>query len=134
VKSDVLARRAAELAADELAQEIVILDLRGLSDVVDFFVIVSGMSEHHLVAVSNGISQGLKDEGTAPYHREGEPGSHWILLDYVDVVVHILLPMTRQFYALEELWGDAPMEEIASGRTAPEGYDSPDDEADDGEH
>ena len=134
MKSDVLAKRAAELAVDELAQEIVILDLRELSDVVDFFVIMSGMSEHHLVAISNGISEGLKGEGTAPYHREGEPGSHWILLDYVDVVVHVFSPMTRQFYALEELWGDAPIERIASRRTAPEGYDSPDDEDQDAEY
>ena len=134
MRSDLLAERAAQLAADELGQEILILDLRELSDVVDFFVIVSGMSEHHLVAISNGLSQGLKDEGTAPYHREGEPGSHWILLDYVDVVVHIFLPVTRQFYGLEELWGDAPIEKIASRREAPEGYDSALDEDDDGEY
>lgn len=134
MESDLLAKRAAELAADELAQEILILDLRELSDVVDYFVIMSGMSEHHLVAVSNGISQALKNEGAAPYHREGEPGSHWILLDYVDVVVHIFLPVTRQFYGLEELWGDAPMEKIEGQRAAPEGYDDSDDEDDDGEY
>lgn len=124
-----LATAVASLAADELATDIVVLDLRTLSDVVDFFVLASSDSDMHLNAIATGIEQGLRASGVALYHREGEPGSRWILLDYLDVVVHLMHPATRAFYALEELWGDAPAERVESKRLAVDAI--PSDEADD---
>ena len=124
MESEALANRIAQLAIEALATDIVILDLRALSDVVDFFVIVSGKSNVHLDAIAVGIDRGTRaTSGVSAYHREGETGSHWILLDYIDVVVHIFMPATRQFYALEDLWGDAPILRVEAPRLTPEGYD-----------
>ncbi len=119
--SEELARAVALIAADELAADIVILDLRRLSDIVDFFVIASSDSDMHLNAISTGIETKLREAGIMVSHREGEPGARWILLDYLDVVVHLMHPSTRAFYALEELWGDAPLTRIESRRLAVEG-------------
>jgi len=113
---EALAMAAAALAADELATDIVVLDLRTLTDVVDFFVLASSDSDMHLHAIATGIQEGLDDAGVALYHREGDPGSRWILLDYFDVVVHVMHPATRSFYSLEDLWGDAPVIKVASER------------------
>lgn len=112
--SEVLALAAADRAADELATDIVVIDLRTLSDVVDFFVIASSTSDMHLSAIASSIEEGLYREGAVPHHREGEAGSRWILLDYIDVIVHLMHPATRAFYSLEELWGDAPVRKIES--------------------
>ncbi|MBN1425244.1 ribosome silencing factor [Candidatus Fermentibacteria bacterium] len=111
---------AATLAADELATDIVVLDLRTLSDVVDFFVIASSPSDMHLHAIASGIEDGLRHKGTAPHHREGGAGSRWILLDYIDVIVHLMHPSIRTFYSLEELWGDAPTRRVETRRLSSE--------------
>ena len=115
---EALAMSAAALAADQLATDIVVLDLRTLSDVVDFFVLASSDSDMHLNAIATGIQDGLDAAGAALYHREGGTGSKWILLDYVDVVVHLMHPATRAFYSIEDLWGDAPLAKIESKRLA----------------
>jgi len=104
-----LARQCAELAADKKAEDIVILDLRGISSFTDYFVICSATSEPHLKAVSSGIREGLhKDYGLSPLASEGSPNSQWIVIDYSDVLVHIFHTGKRAFYALESLWSDAP--------------------------
>ncbi|MBV8483690.1 MAG: ribosome silencing factor [Verrucomicrobia bacterium] len=104
-----LARQCAELAGDKKAEDIVILDLRGISSFTDYFVICSGTSEPHLKAVSSGIREGLhKDHGLSPLASEGSPNSQWIVIDYSDVLVHIFHSEKREFYALENLWSDAP--------------------------
>lgn len=118
-----IARKAAELAVEELGRDVVILDLHTLSDAVDYFVIISAISDIHTQAIASGIEKGMKELGARPDHREGAPGSSWILLDFIDVVVHCFRPSTREFYALEELWGDAPMERLEQPSLAPEGYD-----------
>jgi ribosome-associated protein len=107
-----LAREAANLALSKKAEDVVILDLRGLSTVTDFFVICSGSSDTHVRAISDAIEDGLEAEGVRKWHIEGYTHRRWVLLDYVDVVVHVFHHKTREFYLLERLWGDAKIEKI----------------------
>ena len=93
--------------ADKKAVEPIVLDVRGISSVTDFFVIASGTSSPHLKAIGEGVEIPLKRAGEAVYRRSGVPESGWIVLDYVNVVVHILSPEARDYYSLEKLWGDA---------------------------
>ena len=86
-----------------------ILDLRGISTFTDFFVICSGTSEPHLKAIAGEIEGGLKtDHGVRPVSIDGFPASQWIVLDYMQVIVHVFHREKREFYSLEDLWGDAP--------------------------
>ena len=128
-----LARRAAEAAVDELARNVVIVDLRSRSDAVDFFILCSALSDVHIQAIASGIEKALRAQGVKTHHREGQPGSRWVLLDYIDVVIHVFHPATREFYAIEELWGDAPMERMDDGPDLPE-EDGEDDIDDDLNH
>lgn len=108
-----LARQAGRLALSKKAFDVKILKLKGLSSVCDYFVIASGDADVQVNAIASAIEDGLREEGIKPYHREGRKGGNWVLLDYVDVVVHVFYEPTRRFYALEKLWGDAPVEELA---------------------
>jgi ribosome-associated protein len=101
-------RRAAELALELKAHDIVALDLRGISSATDFFVLASGTSDVQVRAIADHITEELKKEGTRPGHAEGLQGGRWVLLDYIDFVVHVFHPQSREFYQLETLWGDAP--------------------------
>jgi len=104
-----LARAAAALADDKKAENIVILDVRNISMVADFLVICEGSSLPHLRAIRNEISDRLREEHKIrPYASHGSPDSGWMLLDFGDVVVHIFHAEKRAFYALEDLWSDAP--------------------------
>lgn len=96
-------RRISSALADRKAVDPVILDLRGLSEATDYFVIASGTSDTHV----RGMAEHLM-ERVHPHHVEGLPQGRWVLLDYVDVVVHLFHPELRAFYQLERLWGDAP--------------------------
>ncbi|MEP7078794.1 MAG: ribosome silencing factor [Chthoniobacterales bacterium] len=98
----------AERAADKKAEAIVVLDLRGISGFTDFFVICSGTSEPHLKAIAGEIEARLKEQGVRPAAVDGFPASHWIVLDYMQVIVHVFHAEKRAFYSLEDLWGDAP--------------------------
>jgi ribosome-associated protein len=92
----------------------VILDLRGISSFTDFFVICSGTSEPHLKAIAGEIEQRLKDDhGIRPAAVDGFPASQWMVLDYLQVIVHVFHSDKRAFYSLEDLWGDAPPLEFA---------------------
>jgi ribosome-associated protein len=102
-----LARRAATLCADMKAQDIVVLDVKGVSDVTDCFVIASGTSDAHVRGIANHVLEELDKGGSDAHHVEGLPQGRWVLLDYVDVVVHVFHPRLREFYQLERLWGDA---------------------------
>jgi ribosome-associated protein len=102
-----LARRIVELAEDRKAADIVLLDLSALTTVADQFVICSGGSERQLDAIADGIVRGLRDEGVRPYGREGTAASHWILLDFGTVIVHVFTPPDRDFYQLERHWSEA---------------------------
>lgn len=104
-----LARRVVDLAADKKASDIVLLDIRGLTTVADYFVICSGASERQLGAIADGISEGLREEGVKPIGREGSTNAHWVLVDYGAVIVHVMAPPERDFYQLERLWAEAPL-------------------------
>ncbi len=101
-------RRAARAALDRKALDLLVLDVRGLSSVTDYFVVCSGKSTTHLTTIADAIREALKEAGVRPLHSEGVADSGWILLDYGDVLVHVFLEETRMYYALERLWGDAP--------------------------
>ncbi len=106
------ARLGAQAALDKRAGDLIVLDLRGLSGVADFFLICDGQSTTQIQTIADSIEARLKAEGVRPLHREGVPESGWLLLDYGDVVMHVFLRETREFYALERLWGDAPQIEV----------------------
>ncbi len=90
------------------AADIVILDVRKLCDITDYFVICTGNNRRQLRAISGKLSDDLAKLGASPPHIEGQEGSPWVLLDFGDAVMHLFLPETRVFYDLELLWGDAP--------------------------
>ncbi len=102
-----LARRAVALAEDKKAAEIVLLDLTGLTTLADYFVICSGGSERQLDAIADSIVEELGKDQIRPIGREGVPASHWILLDYGSVIVHVFTPPERDFYQLEKRWSEA---------------------------
>jgi ribosome-associated protein len=99
----------AELAADRKALDIVQLDLRGMIGYADYFLICTGRTDRQTRAIHDGIHAGLKSSyGLYPRRVEGVGDGGWILMDYLDVVVHVFTPDTREFYRLEQLWGEAP--------------------------
>jgi len=108
-----LATTIAALAADKKAADIVALDLRGVAGYTDFFVVASGNTDRQTKAIHDGVHLGLKnDHGMLPRRVEGLGEARWILMDYLDVVVHVFTPETRDFYRLESLWGDVPRQEF----------------------
>lgn len=105
---------AVELAMDRKARDLTVLDLRGLSTATDFFLVASGTSDIHVRSIAEHIIEELKKEHARPYHVEGLQGGRWVLIDYVDFVVHVFHPAARDFYELERLWGDAPLLAVES--------------------
>ncbi len=102
-----VARRVVELAEEKKAADIVLLELGALTTLADYFVICSGGSERQLDAIADAIVEGLAAEGTRPIGREGTAASHWILLDFGAVIVHVLAPPERDYYQLERHWAQA---------------------------
>jgi ribosome-associated protein len=102
-----VARRVVEIAEDRKAADIVLLDLAGLTTVADYFVICSGGSERQLGAIADAVIEGLRVEGVRPFGREGTPASHWILIDFGGVIVHVFTPPERDYYSLERHWSEA---------------------------
>ena len=114
--SEELARAIAAYAADKKAIDLVELDLRDVLGYTDFFVICSGNTDRQTKAIHDAILQGLKhDRGILPERVEGLAGGRWILMDYLDVVVHVFTPETRDYYRLEQLWGEAPVRAVGEG-------------------
>lgn len=106
--SVVQAKRAAALCLDLKANNVVILDLAEVSDATDYFVIASGSSDTHVRAIAEHVVEELKKQlRVRPHHVEGLQQGRWVLLDYVDFVVHVFHPVLREFYQLERLWSDA---------------------------
>ncbi len=97
-----------DVAADRLAEDILLLDLRSLAPFADYFVIMSAESSRQIEALEEDLTQALKDSGVIRHRREGTPSSGWVLLDFSDVIVHIFSPEEREFYDLERLWQRAP--------------------------
>jgi ribosome-associated protein len=104
-----MAHRIVEIASDKKASDIVLLDVRGQTTMTDYFVICSGASDRQLSAISDGIIEGLKDEGDPPLSREGDASSHWLLVDFGGVIVHVMSKPEREFYQLEKLWSEASL-------------------------
>ncbi len=104
-----LARTIADLALSKKAIDVTIMDLKKLGTVADFFVVCSADSDIQVKAIAGAIQAGTEDRGVAPWHTEGLRALRWVVLDYVDVVVHVFHKEARSFYRLERLWADAKM-------------------------
>lgn len=108
IDSETIARACAVAAADKKAENLVLLDLRGVSGFTDFFLICSGSSEPQLKAISSSIRESLREKfGQRPLAEDGYPTSQWVVLDYGDVICHLFHGEKREFYDLESLWSDA---------------------------
>ena len=104
-----IATAIAEYASDRKALDIVQLDLRGIIGYTDYFIICTGRSDRQTKAIHDGIHAGMKAEhGILPRRVEGLTQARWILMDYLDVIVHVFTPEMREYYRLEQLWGEAP--------------------------
>ena len=113
LESEALADRIARIASDRKAIDVRVLDLRGVVGYTDFFVVCSGNTERQTKAIHDAVYQELKDEeGLLPRRAEGASEARWILLDYLDCVLHVFTPEAREFYRLENLWGDAPQRSV----------------------
>jgi ribosome-associated protein len=111
---EALVLEVAELAADRKSLDIVALDLRGMLGYTDYFLICSGRSDRQVKAIHDGIHEGLKRRhGLLPRRVEGVSQAQWVLMDYLDVVVHVFTPEKRDFYRLEQLWGEAGRLDLA---------------------
>ena len=108
-----LQRQIAELALTKKAKDVAILDLHDLTSMTDYFVVCSGDSETQVKAIADAIMSGMEELGEKAWHTEGIQNLQWVLLDYVDVVVHVFHKDARTFYGLEKLWGDAKVQKIA---------------------
>lgn len=108
---DNLVKMAVETAADKNAEQIVILDVREVCSFANTLVICQGRSGRQVQTITKAIRDKLRENGCRPHHVEGEREGEWVLLDYLEFVIHVFVEERRQFYALEHLWGDAPRQE-----------------------
>jgi ribosome-associated protein len=107
------ARRIAGLAQEKLAQDVLILDMRPVCSYTDFFVLATGQNTRQTKAIWDEVHERLKhDDGALPRSVEGGADGRWIVADYLDVVLHVFTPESREYYRLEELWGDVPSIEL----------------------
>lgn len=107
-------QRAIDLALDRKGVDVTLLDLRGVSNATDYFLLVNGTSDTHVRSIADHIIDELRKEGSRADHIEGLRSGRWVLIDYIDFVVHVFHPAAREFYSLERLWGDAPAINIQS--------------------
>ena len=118
--SEELARRVAAIADAKQAADIVVLDMRGMVAYTDFLVLCSARNQRQAKAIHDEVRERMKkDEGLAPDHVEGERDAEWILVDYLDAVLHVFSPEARDYYRLETLWGEAPQLELDLAGAAP---------------
>ena len=110
--SKLFAEKIADLIFNKKGYDVRIIDLRSLTTFSDFFVICSADSDTQVKAIADEIDKSLRDEGIKCWHKEGYMALSWVLLDYVDVVVHVFKKDAREFYNIEKLWGDAPIVEV----------------------
>src|SRR5688500_6461169 len=99
---------ATDFAIDRKAVAPMLLDLRGLSTATDFFLVLTGTSDTHVRAIAEHVMEEMRKAGHKPDHVEGLRAGRWVLIDYIDFVIHVFHPSARDFYQLERLWGDAP--------------------------
>lgn len=108
----VTARKVAGFALEKKALDILVMDVRKVTDVTRFFIVCSGQSSPQVKAIADHVIDSCRKSGLEIYHVEGYDSLRWVLIDLVDIVVHIFLPDVRRYYQLERLWGDAPSEQI----------------------
>jgi ribosome-associated protein len=106
------ARKVAAFALEKKAVDVVVMDVRKVTDVTRFFIVCTGQSSPQVKAIAEHVIDSCKDAGLEIYHVEGYDSLRWVLIDLVDIVVHVFLPDVRKYYQLERLWGDAPAEQI----------------------
>ena len=107
-----VAKKMVKFALSKKAEDVLLLDLRKITTMTDFFVICSGTSEVQVKAIADAVIAGAKKEKVGVYHVEGLEGLSWVLIDLVDIVVHVFKRDTRNYYQLERLWGDAEIEKF----------------------
>ncbi len=112
MKSQALAREIARLTLTKKASDVVILHVKPLTDVTDYFVICSGDSDTQVKAIADAVDDGMRAAGARVWKSEGYQNLQWVLLDFVDVVLHVFQKHTREYYSLEKLWGDAKIERV----------------------
>jgi ribosome-associated protein len=113
-----VANLAAEAALDKLAENVVALDVTAPLPLSDIFLLVSGRSERQVAAIADGIEEKLLEAGTKALRREGKSLARWILIDFGDVVVHVMHEEDRMFYALERLWNDCPVVKLEATKAS----------------
>lgn len=111
--SQAIAKAIAALTLTKKASDVIIMDLRKLTTVTDFFVVCSADSDIQVKAIVDAVDEGMRKNEIRPWHREAG-SDNWVLLDYVDVVLHVFHKQTRAFYSLERLWGDAEIERVGA--------------------
>ncbi|HEV7918777.1 MAG TPA: ribosome silencing factor [Solirubrobacterales bacterium] len=113
ISGEQLARQIAELMDDKKGLDITVLDVRGLANFTDYFIVATGRTDRQVKAIHDAVREGMKETfEMLPTRTEGEMERRWILLDYGDCIAHVMQPETRDFYRLEQLWGDAPRLDI----------------------
>jgi ribosome-associated protein len=106
------AKKIARFALEKKAFNIDLMDLRKITPVTDFFIVCSGNTEVHVKAIADSVVQNCKKDGISVYHVEGYDSLRWVLIDLIEIVVHIFKPDVRSYYQLERLWGDAPTDKF----------------------
>ena len=112
MNSTELANKIAEIIFTKKGFDVIVIDLKKLVTFTDYFVVCSADSDVQVKAIADEVDKVLSEQGIKCWHREGLKALTWVLLDYVDVVVHIFKKEAREFYNLEKLWGDAPSEKM----------------------
>lgn len=107
IKSLEIAKECFRVVNDKKAQDPVVLKLKGLTNITDYFVVCHGTSQRHIKTIADSIVQALTEKGVYALHYEADAGFNWIVVDYVDAIVHIFSEEKRHYYRLEQLWGDA---------------------------
>ncbi len=115
------AKKIAGFAVEKKATDVLVMDLRKVTDMTSFFVVCAGESNAQVKAIADNVLEKCRRAGLAVYHVEGYDSLRWVLIDLVDVVVHVFQPEVRAYYQLERLWGDAPVERLRddAGEAAP---------------
>ncbi len=108
------ARHAATLCLDNKANDVLLLDLHGVTDMADYFIVATGTSDTHVRSVAGNVMEAMAKAGVRAHHVEGIEQGRWVLVDFVDFVIHVFHPTMREYYQIERLWGDAPAVAITS--------------------
>ena len=111
-RTKTVAKKLVDFALSKKAEDVLLLDLRKITTMTDFFIICTGRSDTQVRAIADAVTEGARRERLPVYHVEGREALTWVLIDFVDVVVHVFQPAARNYYQLERLWGDAETEEF----------------------